>query len=86
MVTDPPYGVDYVRGKAHLRGPGHRDIANDTGRNYRDWFGKFLRRALGRYATFYVFMSGLELHNLRMAIEDCGLKWGDYLVWVKHRT
>jgi len=35
-------------------------------------------------ATFYVFMSGLELHSLRMAIEDCDLKWGDYLVWVKH--
>jgi DNA modification methylase len=85
MVTDPPYGVDYVRGKAHLRGPERRDIANDTGRDYRDWFGKFFAPVpWGDYATFYVFMSGLELHNLRMAIDDCGLKWGDYLVWVKH--
>ena len=85
LVTDPPYGVDYVRGKAHLPGGGHRDIANDTGRNYREWFGQFLALVpWADYATFYVFMSGLELHNLRMAIEDCGLKWGDYLIWIKN--
>jgi DNA modification methylase len=89
LVTDPPYGVDYVRGKAHLRSEhgatDHRDIANDTGRNYREWFREFLSGVpWADYATFYVFMSGLELHSLRMAIEDCDLKWGDYLVWVKH--
>jgi DNA modification methylase len=85
MITDPPYGVDYVHGKAHLRGLGHRDIANDAGLNYRNWFRQFFALVpWADYATFYVFMSGLELHNLRMAIEDCGLKWGDYLVWVKH--
>jgi DNA modification methylase len=89
LVTDPPYGVNYVRGKAHLRaehgGTDHRDIANDTGRNYREWFREFLSGVpWADYATFYIFMSGLELHNLRMAIEDCDLKWGDYLVWVKN--
>lgn len=85
MVTDPPYGVNYVRGKAHFSGRRHRDIANDTGRDYREWFGQFFALVpWADYATFYVFMSGLELHKLRMAIEDCGLKWGDYLIWVKH--
>jgi DNA modification methylase len=85
LVTDPPYGVDYVRGKAHLPGGEHRDIANDTGLNYREWFGWFLALVpWADYATFYIFMSGLELHNLRMAIADCGLKWGDYLIWVKN--
>ena len=89
LVTDPPYGVDYVKGKRHLRAEqgseAQRDIQNDAGRDYRLWFAQFLALVpWAEYATFYVFMSGLELHSLRMAIEDCGLKWGDYLVWVKN--
>ena len=29
-------------------------------------------------------MSGQQLHNLRLAFDDCNIKWGDYLVWVKN--
>ena len=29
-------------------------------------------------------MSSQELHNLRLALDNTNLKWGDYLIWVKN--
>lgn len=90
MVTDPPYGVDYSAKNAMLnaRDGGKRiekDIENDAGKDYRVFFGAFLAVIpWADYASFYICMSSLELHNLRLAVEDCGLTWGDYLVWVKN--
>jgi DNA modification methylase len=90
MLTDPPYGVDYVEKTRYLaqRGIGtgaHRDIASDAGEDYRAWFAQFLRVVpWAEYATFYIFMSSLHIHDLRLAVDDVGLAWGDYLIWVKN--
>jgi DNA modification methylase len=79
MVTDPPYGVAYG-------GKTGRRIANDQGQNYRDFFGRFLRAApMAKRNTAFVFMSGQELHSLRLALDDAGFTWGDYLLWLKQR-
>jgi DNA modification methylase len=80
LVTDPPYGVDY----AGIDGS-RKKIANDARSDYRAWFASWLSLiAWAPKATFFVCMSGLELHNLRLALDDCGYKFGDYLVWVKN--
>ncbi|MGC2634897.1 MAG: site-specific DNA-methyltransferase [Candidatus Cybelea sp.] len=90
MLTDPPYGVDYVEKTRYLekRGIGkasHRDIASDAGEDYRAWFARFLRVVpWAEHATFYIFMSSLHIHDLRLALDDAGLTWGDYLIWVKN--
>jgi DNA modification methylase len=90
MLTDPPYGVDYVEKTRYLekRGIGrasHRDIASDAGEDYRAWFARFLRVVpWAEHATFYIFMSSSHIHDLRLALDDAGLTWGDYLVWVKN--
>lgn len=90
MVTDPPYGVDYGAKNALLNSKDggkriEKNIENDVGKDYRKWFASFLSLVpWSDYATFYICMSCLELHNLRLAIEDCELKWGDYLIWVKN--
>jgi DNA modification methylase len=79
LVTDPPYGVAYG-------GKTGRTIANDQGLDYRAFFGTFLRLApMAKKNTAYIFMSGQELHNLRLALDDAGFTWGDYLVWVKQQ-
>lgn len=93
VVTDPPYGVDYV-GKSRAmnaargegaEGPTHRPIINDDLADYRRFFSAFLSAIpLAPKNTVYVFMSGQELHNLRLAFDDAGITWGDYLVWVKN--
>jgi DNA modification methylase len=90
MITDPPYGVDYS-GKNeflnkfdkgnHIQKP----ITNDATTDYRKFFSDFMGLAsLAEYNTVYIFMSSKELHSLRLALDDCGYSWGDYLVWVKN--
>ncbi len=93
MLTDPPYGVDYGAKNAHLnrtRGSGRRiesAIEADKGQDYRRFFTAFLESApMSRSNTVYVFMSGQELHNLRMAFEDSRLTCSNYLVWTKNNA
>lgn len=90
LMTDPPYGVDYSGKNEFLNKMDHGTriqtlISNDAITNYREWFASFLSIIpFADYNTFYIWMSGQELHNLRLAIGDCGYKWSDYLIWVKH--
>jgi DNA modification methylase len=93
VVTDPPYGIDYVaksRAVAAALGrppdqAAHAHIVNDDLADYRRFFGAFLAPVpFAPKNTVYVFMSGQELHNLRLAFDDQGLTWGDYLIWVKN--
>jgi DNA modification methylase len=92
IFTDPPYGVDYSSKNEFLNklDKGNcvqKPIENDAIANYREWFGIWLRNAsefLAKHNTCYFCMSGLELHNLRLAMDDAGYKWGDYLIWVKN--
>lgn len=90
LITDPPYGVDYCSKNEMLNKfeKGNRNqtpIINDKIENYKDFFKSFLELIpFNDYNTFYIAMSGQELHNLRLAIEESGMKWGDYLIWVKN--
>lgn len=64
-----------------------KDIENDNINNYEEFFTKFLGNIIPHfndYNTFYIFMSGKELHNLRLAVENNDCKCGDYLIWVKN--
>ena len=96
LVTDPPYGVDYGAkneflneySKSNPRAAGKRiekRIENDAIENYRVWFASWLALIpWNTSATFYIAMSSLTLHELRLALDDVGFHWGDYLVWVKN--
>jgi site-specific DNA-methyltransferase (adenine-specific) len=90
MITDPPYGVDYSGKNEFLNkfDKGNRiqkPITNDATTDYRKFFSDFMGLApLAEYNTVYIFMSNKELHSLRLALDDCGYSWGDYLVWVKN--
>ena len=90
LITDPPYGVDYSGKNEFLNkfDKGNRiqkPITNDAITDYLQFFGAFLSLALlSEYNTVYIFMFGKELHSLRLALDDCGYSWGDYLVWVKN--
>lgn len=90
LITDPPYGVDYSGKNEFLNkfDKGNRiqkPITNDAIIDYRQFFSAFMGLApLAEYNTVYIFMFGKELHSLRIALDDCGYSWGDYLVWVKN--
>lgn len=93
LITDPPYGVDFEEKENAMRarvrksaGRKQSAIAGDAGRDYRAFFGAFLQAArLADYNTIYVFMMGIELHKLRLAFDDAGCKFSQYLIWIKNR-
>jgi len=88
---DPPYGVDYL-GKGHFLVEIKRarsnvvQINNDVNiEDYTVFFKSVLDTIpLTEYNTINVWMSGLRMHELRIAFEEAGYTWGDYLVWVKN--
>jgi len=91
LLTDPPYGIDYVAKVAALDVAAgravkpHSAILNDNLKDYRTFFTEFLAAVpLAPKNTVYVFMSGQELHSLRLAFDAAGLTWSDYLLWVKN--
>ena len=90
LITDPPYGVDYSSKNEMLNAfdkgnSVQRPIQNDAIENYREFFGNFLKVIpFSDYNTIYVFMSGKELHNVRLAFDDANLTFSTYLVWVKN--
>lgn len=95
LVTDPPYGVDYGSKNEYLnevdkkRGSGanriQTDVLNDAIEDYPAFFEGFLSVIpWASYNTAYIFMSGREIHTLRIAAEAAGLTWSSFLVWVKN--
>lgn len=90
MVTDPPYGVDYSSKNEFLNAfdKGNRvqrPIENDAIEDYRTFFRSFLEVApMASTNTVYMFMSSQESHNLRLAADDAGFYWSDWLVWLKN--
>jgi DNA modification methylase len=93
VITDPPYGVDYSDKNKFLnsidkgnrnQAPIKADSDNEI-KDYRLFFASFMKNfMLNDYNVIYIFMSGKELHNLRLAMDDSDFKCGDYLVWVKN--
>lgn len=90
LCTDPPYGVNYAEKSRNLKKyrpskNDHREMLSDLESDYRLFFFHFLCHIpWADYNTAYIFMSGEHLHDLRLASEDAGMKWGDYLIWVKN--
>ena len=93
LLTDPPYGVDLDTKNEFLNAGGRgnhvqRPIQNDNFEmgDYRAWFASWMKGIpWASYATYYVFMSNREIHNVRNACDDLGLKFGSILAWVKNQ-
>ncbi len=89
-IFDPPYGVDYSSKNEFLNkfDKGNRvqkAIENDSEADYRIWFGSWLKNLRGILnGVFYIFISGKEIHNLILAIQDNGFKYSQDIVWIKN--
>jgi site-specific DNA-methyltransferase (adenine-specific) len=91
IVTDPPYGVDYVASKKDFTGGSeHKDIENDefqSGDQYqlftRDWL-KAITPNLESYNTAHIFNSDLMYFDLRKGMEMAGFYYSQMIIWVKN--
>jgi DNA modification methylase len=91
VLTDPPYGIDYVASKSgfsqSLGKP--KDIANDQLQSEDDYI-KFTEdwiRVVLPYMTkknsIYIFNSDKMIFALRQAMKNAGLYFSQLLIWVK---
>ena len=94
VLTDPPYGVDYVNSKKAFKqfDSSHMDIANDqiqTEGTYKEFTKQWIRIAKSILATensFYVFNSDKMIFSLKDAFDEAGVKLSQLLIWVKNTS
>lgn len=90
LLTDPPYGVDYSSKNRFLNSisKGNRiqePILNDAIEDYTEWFKSWLNKIpFSDYNSFYITISDQKLYELITALQDCGYKISQHLVWVKN--
>jgi len=92
LNTDPPYGVDYQGKNSFLhkvrpvsKRPQFEGEGKGVIKDYVEFYRNFLEPIpMAEYNTAYIFMAGMRLHELRLAFQDAGFTWGDYLVWEKN--
>ena len=93
ILTDPPYGVDYVGGKrdfSKLGKVGAKNIADDqiqTQDEYASFSKEWLDAVtphLESYNAVYIFNADSMFPALRRGMEDAGLYYSQMLVWVKN--
>ncbi len=93
LLTDPPYGVAYVEGKADLtKIKSNKEIVNDhkqTEGEYRHftkgWL-EIIKPYLANKNSFYIFNSDKMVFSLRDGIIDAGFRLTQLLVWIKNNV
>lgn len=94
VITDPPYGVDYVAAKSGFKQKlgKAKDIAGDQLQSEeayaaftRDWLAPALPHLVRKNAV-YIFNSDLMLFALREGMLAAGLRFSQLLVWVKNHA
>lgn len=98
IVSDPPYGVDYVSGKISFwRGIGqeegeHKPIKNDaitSDSNYFKFSSEWLEAIKSNLAdknSIYIFSADKMLFPLRDALLASGFHFGQLLIWIKNNS
>lgn len=94
ILTDPPYGVAYVEGKADLTNIKQKSkkILNDheqTECAYSLFTKEWLQVAkpyLSRKNSFYIFNSDKMVFALREGIVDSGYRLTQLLIWLKNNV
>lgn len=92
ILTDPPYGIDYVASKEELYEVSKRkDIINDQfvddyeyGEFTKHWLHPALQR-LTKKNSIYIFNCDKMIFALREACLDLGMKVAQMIVWVKDK-
>ena len=92
ILTDPPYGVDYVAGKKgfanHLQGD-WQDIEGDglqSEASYATFTEAWLEAVkphLASYNSYYIFNSDMMYHAMRTGIMATDFYHSQMLIWIK---
>ena len=90
ILTDPPYGVNYIATKKDFaRVKKSKEIINDNIENekdYKTFTSNWLNAAVSHLAlknSCYIFNSDRMIFALKEAMEACGFRLAQILIWVK---
>lgn len=92
ILTDPPYGVDYVQSKKDFAKLGKENVQNIENDQLQDdetydiftrKYLKVIQKHLDSYNSYYIFNSDLMYCTLRKTLEDIGFYYSQMIVWVK---
>ena len=91
LLTDPPYGIDYVASKAWFNDctQEHEDIANDgyqTNIEYAKFTEEWLKPIIPHLSeknASYIFNADKMVFALREGMLKAGWKFSQLLVWIK---
>ena len=93
LLTDPPYGIDYVASKRGLNAVSKdKDIANDgfvSDEAYVTFTKGWLIPALAQLTkknSVYIFNSDKMIFALREACRQAGMKVAQLIIWVKDKA
>lgn len=94
VLTDPPYGVGYVEGKANFKQKLAKDkiIVNDHLQSELEYrvFTKHWLEAIKPYLekknSIYIFNSDKMLFALKEGMKDAGCYFSQLLIWVKSQA
>ncbi len=93
ILTDPPYGVNYVASKQELtKLRKQKDIYNDglqSDQVYQNFTKKWLAGItpyLNQKNSVYIFNSDKMLFALRDGMHDVGIKFSQLLIWIKNNS
>lgn len=93
ILTDPPYAVDYVKGKADLTQIKNRNIIMNDHLQSEQEYLKFtqawlqaVKPHLALPNSMYVFNSDKMAFSVKQAIELEGGKFSQLLIWAKNRS
>ncbi len=94
VITDPPYGVDYVKNKfdmgIHIAAKAKEIIGDEiqTDVQYADFTKKWCSAViphLDNYNTFHVFNSDLMFFALKQGMMSAGITFSQMLIWLKNQ-
>jgi len=91
LLTDPPYGVNYVESKLELGivTSKNKTIENDGLSDillYKDFSRKWLKSVvhnLSSYNTYYIFNGDKMLFALHDVLSELDFKFSQLLIWIK---
>lgn len=93
LLTDPPYGIDYVASKRGLNAVAKdKDIANDgfvSDDAYVEFTKGWLTPALAQLTkknSIYIFNCDKMIFALREACIEAGMKVAQLIIWVKDKA
>ena len=94
IVTDPPYGVNYVESKKGINNSKfeHQTIANDqiqSEQSYQQFTQEWLEQIkpyLSSKNSYYIFNSDKMLFALKDALDHSNFKLSQLIIWLKNHA